>query len=807
MNARTKLYEIIATIISVSATQGLPSPALAQGSGQDIYWKASDAVTSQNLPRVSSENSTLPNPYYEVDNFLRLPEGMTGAGWQHVAFDSHGNIWTLDSGEVPIHEFDSSGRYLKAIGQQLHFAGPHFLYIDRDDNLWVADNPARPGRGNQVTKLDPDGKVLLRLGKPGVKGGSPENFMGPSAVVTDASGDIFVVDGHFVEPDGGGRGMAGEYFNWPQGSREVTHARVVKFSKDGRFIKQWGKEGSGPGEFYVPHGIAIDSQGRLFVADRGNSRIQIFDQEGTFLEEWKQFGKPSDVFIDKNDMLYVVDSDSNRDLWSWKYSTNGNNPCFSCLIRVPRLTDTGSPNPAFIQGIRIGSAKDGIVRAYIPPHMGPEGPRTIPERVTVDAKGRLFVSEVRTKDLKVYIKKAQLPEGTGKQVVQEDCLSCHGVGQLFRLNFDRENWEAVVKTMVAGGALLTNEEIPVVVDYLSNNFNKSVPGVVVPGTIQATITKWDLPTPNSLPHEIISTRTGVYYTGQLSNILGHFDPDKQQFEEYRLLPGTHPISLLEEDGGPVLGTLYFTSETGGYIGAFHPMWGYLGYWGKGDVFVNPIPGPELHRPTFLLRDLAIGQIVDWFTVPKARPPLYPEGSKIGRFQEVSLEVKLADLPTENGDPSGLAVNSKGFPFFAYLNSPRLGSINPRTMQVTEYLMPDPESRAASVTITPDDIVWYTDNRRGYIGRFDPQSNKFEEWPSPSGPRSIPDGITHIGHIIWYAESGTKPNMLVRFDPNTERFQSWFVKDGGGIKHIFADRDGSLWFTRPMANGISHVTIK
>src|SRR5262249_23494567 len=160
------------------------------------------------------------------------------------------------------------------------------------------------------------------------------------------------------------------------------------FSKDGKFIKQWGKEGSGPGEFMVAHGIAMDSQGRIFVADRGNNRIQIFDQEGKFLAEWKQFGKPCDVSIDKNDTIYVVDSDSNRNLWSYKYSTRDKVNCLACtLIQVPRLTDVGTPDPDYAQGIRIGSAKTGVVTAYIPPHMGDQGPATIPERSTPDTSG------------------------------------------------------------------------------------------------------------------------------------------------------------------------------------------------------------------------------------------------------------------------------------------------------------------------------------------------------------------------------------------------------------------------------------
>src|SRR5262249_27112899 len=150
---------------------------------------------------------------------------------------------------------------------------------------------------------------------------------------------------------------------------------------------------------------------------------------------------------------------------------------------------------------------------------------------------------------------------------------------------------------------------------------------------------------------------------------------------------------------------------------------------------------------------------------------------------------------------------KGFAWFAEKGMSKLGSVHPATMQVTEYLMPEPGSSPTSITITRDDVIWYTDNGRGYLGRFDPKTNQFREWASPSGPKSLPDAITHVGNVIWYAESGTKPNMLVRFDPKTEKFQTFPVKDGGGIKHIHADKDGSLWMARPMTNGIAHAVIK
>src|SRR6516162_7139350 len=160
--------------------------------------------------------------------------------------------------------------------------------IDRDGNVWVTDGRGGNGKGHTVIKFSSDGKVLMTLGKPGVAGEGPETFNGPSGVLVAPNGDIFVADGH----------------------GEKTNARIVKFSKDGKFIKTWGKAGKGQGEFDVPHALAMDSNGRLFVADRSNDRIQIFDQDGKFLAEWRQFGRPSGLYIDRNDILYAADSQS-----------------------------------------------------------------------------------------------------------------------------------------------------------------------------------------------------------------------------------------------------------------------------------------------------------------------------------------------------------------------------------------------------------------------------------------------------------------------------------------------------------------
>jgi virginiamycin B lyase len=579
--------------------------------------------------------------------------------------------------------------------------------------------------------------------------------------------------------------------------------RIAKFSKDGKFIKGWGKLGTGPGEFNVPHGLAMDSQGRLFVADRGNNRIQVFDQDGNFLAEWKQFGKPCSVYIDKNDTIYVIDSDSVENLWTWKYSSVGN-PCPTCLTRVPRLTDVGVESTNYNQGIRIGSAKDGTVTAMIPPHMAAVGPTTIPEFLTGDSEGNLYVAEGRNREFRKYIKKVELPEGAGKEMVQRACQLCHDYREFPQVNFDHEDWDAVVRTMVRGGAPLKEDEIPGVVDYLATSFKgTNTPGVSVPGSVQATISEWSVPTPYSMPYGIYHSKMSglTWFTEEFGDAMVQFDPKAEKFHEYHLRPGTNPVALSEFQGGNRLGVIAFAAQTGGVIGDFHPFDGPYPTWAEGDVMEYPIPGPRV-----LVQDsIDAGDI--WFTVAEANPPMYPEGSKIGILNISSTQVRLVDTPTPSGGPYDLAATSASVPFFTERNSGRLGSVSPATMQVSEYLLPNPESRPRGITITPDDLVWYTDYSRGYLGQFNPRTGEFKEWPSPSGPRSLPYGITHVGDAIWYAEAGTKPNMLVRFDPKTEKFQSWPVKAGGGIRRIYADKDGSLWFTRPMTNGIAHVTIK
>jgi sugar lactone lactonase YvrE len=316
----------------------------------------------------------LHNPYTTVENWAKMPEERKWGATSAVEIDRDGkSIWVAErcgantcvGSKLPtVFKFDVSGKLVKSFGEGM-FVFPHGIHVDRQGNIWVTDTiplgaaaETAAGRGHIVVKFSPEGKVLLTLGKVGAPGDGPEAFNQPSDVVTAPNGDIFVADGH------GGN----------------TNARIVKFSKDGKFIKNWGKKGSGPGEFDTPHAIAMDSKGRLFVGDRNNNRIQIFDQDGKFLEEWKQFGRPSGIFIDKNDVIYVADSESNT-----------------------------RRNPGWKRGIRIGSARDGKVTAFIPdpepnPDSGPGAGTSAAEGVAADAQGIVYGAEVGSRALKRYAK-------------------------------------------------------------------------------------------------------------------------------------------------------------------------------------------------------------------------------------------------------------------------------------------------------------------------------------------------------------------------------------------------------------------
>ena len=171
------------------------------------------------------------------------------------------------------------------------------------------------------------------------------------------------------------------------------------------------------------------------------------------------------------------------------------------------------------------------------------------------------------------------------------------------------------------------------------------------------------------------------------------------------------------------------------------------------------------------------------------------------------EIKVQKTPTERANPYGMVFTTNGTPFVCDFGTNKIIEINSETLAIKEYELPNSESRPRRIAISPDDIIWYADYSRGYLGRLDPKTGKVTDWPSPSGPRSQPYGITYLNGAIWYVESAIRPNVLVRFDIKTEKFQSWTIPGGGGVvRNMKATRDGNLVIAESGVNKVGLVLV-
>jgi DNA-binding beta-propeller fold protein YncE len=330
------------------------------------------------LVSVSSEtrSQSLPNPYRMVDSWAQMPEGREMGAFGDITMDRDGNhVWAivrcdapvemfgwecLDSDLDPILKFDLDGNLVESFGGGM-FIWPHGIHVDADGNVWATDAvanariPEGDTRGHAVYKFSPTGELLMTLGTPGTAGNGNYSFTSPSDVITSDNGNIFITDGH-------GRD---------------NNNRVMKFTSDGTFITTWGQTGYGPGEFHELHAIAMDSRGRLFIADRYNNRVQLFDQEGAHIATWTQFGRPSGINFDDNDRIYVADSESDN-----------------------------LQNPGWEMGIRIGDAEHGWVTEFV---MFPWADPRLPigngaEFVAVDRNGDIYTGEPRPRQGRKYVR-------------------------------------------------------------------------------------------------------------------------------------------------------------------------------------------------------------------------------------------------------------------------------------------------------------------------------------------------------------------------------------------------------------------
>jgi virginiamycin B lyase len=305
-------------------------------------------------------------------------------------------------------------------------------------------------------------------------------------------------------------------------------------------------------------------------------------------------------------------------------------------------------------------------------------------------------------------------------------------------------------------------------------------------TVQVTFDDWTVPTPNSFPHDpAFGPGNTLWYTGQASNKLGRVDMTSGQFREYDLPQGHGPHGVVADRDG----NIWYTANAAAAIGKLDPKTGHV------TEFKMPDPvARDPHTPIFA-QDGTL-----WFTVQG--------GSFVGKLDPKTGEVTLKPAGPRML-PYGIKVNSKGMPFFDLFGTNKIGSIDPKTMQITEYPLPNPQARPRRIAIDADDIVWYTDYRRGYLGRLDSQTKQVKEYASPGGTGSQPYGITTTPDgAVWYSESGIEPNTLVRFDPRTETFQKWNIPSGGGVvRHMVTAPSGELLLAYSGVNKIGRVRIR
>ena len=380
---KTSKYVLVCTLLPLLSLSCSDTPAPEETVAPPEAAATPEAVAAPRGASGPPEHAAVepvndrPNPYETLRDWGTLPDGRTWGSVSAVNVDVDGvHIWAGDrcgtnscaeSDVDPIVKLDPDGNVVQSFGAGL-ITWPHGMDVDSEGNVWIADarspnarelerTPNAPLNGHQVVKFSPEGEGLLVLGTPGETGDPPTHFTEPNDVVVGPDGSIYVGEAH------------GAQFQDEPGPNAI--GRITKWAPDGTFIKSWGSWGYEDGQFRAPHSLAFDSQGRLFVADRGNRRIQIFDQEGTHLDTWYQFSRISGLFIDDNDMLYAIDSESDEN-----YNPGG-----------------------WQKGLRVGSARTGEVAYFIPAHeseraSGMGGVGSMGEGVTVDAAGNVIAGEV-----------------------------------------------------------------------------------------------------------------------------------------------------------------------------------------------------------------------------------------------------------------------------------------------------------------------------------------------------------------------------------------------------------------------------
>ena len=383
-----------------------------------------------------------------------------------------------------------------------------------------------------------------------------------------------------------------------------------------------------------------------------------------------------------------------------------------------------------------------------------------------------------------------LPDGEGKTLVESMCTACHPSNQITRSSgYTLAGWKELVGTMLDLSSSPENQDK--ITQYLATHFppNTSRAPTLIPGDTQIAFKEWQVPTLGQRSRDPIQAADGsIWWAGQWGNLIGRIDPKTGAMQEYPLPENAMPHNVTLDKAGNV----WYTGNKNGTIGKFDPH--------TGAITVYTMPDPAAHDPHTAIFD---HQGLLWFTLQQS--------NRIGRLNPTSGAIDLVTMQTPDAKPYGIKIDAQGVPWVACNGSNCLVKVDPVTMALTEINLPIAETTVRRLDMAPDGMIWYVNSSQGRLGRYNPASGAIKEWPSPSGPKSHPYAIVVVNGIVWYNESGQRPDTLVRFDPQTEKFQSWPIPSGGVyagiIRHMESTREGNLLIHQSSTNRIILVTLK
>jgi virginiamycin B lyase len=390
-------------------------------------------------------------------------------------------------------------------------------------------------------------------------------------------------------------------------------------------------------------------------------------------------------------------------------------------------------------------------------------------------------------DLLIAAQPSPLPEGDGKALVQGTCTACHDTNQITRSSgYTREGWRALIATMMN----LPGTPADAITKYLTTHFppRPDLQPKLVSGDASITLREWTVPTLGQRARDPVQAPDGsIWWAGMWANLIGRIDPKTGETVEYTLPPKANPHSVTPDEQGHI----WYTGNGNATIGKLDPR--------TGMITEYKMPDPAAKDPHTAVFDKK-GNL--WFTMQVS--------NMVGRLVPATGEIKLAKMPRANSRPYGIKIDAEGAPWVSCNGQNCLVKIDPATMALREYLLPE-KSTSRRLDIASDGMIWYVNSSLGRLGRMDPKTGQVKEWPSPSGPKSHPYAIAIIDDAIWYNESAQRPDALVRFDPATERFQSWPIPSGGVysgiVRHMRPTREGNLLIHQSATNRIILVTIK